>query len=190
MRTPAVVGAADSHGQHSSGLMGMMKRAGFASIAAVLALAGCGGQPIWQSEPPQKPAPAAAQEAAPPPEPEPPTVVEQKPAPVAKPEPAAPRRAAQVQAGITAYDNGNHKEAARLLRAALRAHLSAADQVEARKYLAFVECSANRRTQCRDEFRRALRIDPSFDLTPAEAGHPIWGPVFREVKQQQSKQRR
>ena len=29
--------------------------------------------------------------------------------------------------------------------------------------------------------RRWTRI-PKFDLEPAEAGHPIWGPVWRSVK--------
>jgi hypothetical protein len=36
--------------------------------------------------------------------------------------------------------------------------------------------------QCRDEFRKALDLDPSFDLRENEAGHPIWGPAFRSVK--------
>jgi hypothetical protein len=36
--------------------------------------------------------------------------------------------------------------------------------------------------QCRDEFRKVLEIDPSFDLRDDEAGHPTWGPVFRSVK--------
>ena len=159
------------------------------SIAAAVALGGCGGQPLWKTEPPPaKPVPAAP-EVVPEPEP-PPRIIEQKPAPAVKPEPAGPRRAPQVQSGITAYDNGNHKDAARLLRAALRSNLGVADQVEAHKYLAFIECSANNRTQCRNEFRRALKLDPSFDLTPAEAGHPVWGPIFRELKQQQSRQKR
>src|SRR5688572_27414709 len=99
-------------------MMSPTMRTALASIAAAIALAGCGGQPLWQTEsPPAKPAPAAP-EVVPEPEP-PPPIVEQKPA-VVKPEPAGPRRAPQVQAGITAYDNGNHKDAARLLRAALR----------------------------------------------------------------------
>jgi len=30
-------------------------------------------------------------------------------------------------------------------------------------------------------------LNPSFDLTPAEAGHPVWGPVFRSAKSKVSK---
>ena len=33
-----------------------------------------------------------------------------------------------------------------------------------------------------DAFGRALQLDPAFTLTPAEAGHPLWGPVFRSLK--------
>jgi hypothetical protein len=28
----------------------------------------------------------------------------------------------------------------------------------------------------------ALDADPDFVLQPAEAGHPLWGPVFTSVK--------
>ena len=37
----------------------------------------------------------------------------------------------------------------------------------------------------REEFQKILDIAPDFELTPAEAGHPTWGPVFRSVKAQQ-----
>jgi len=100
-----------------------------------------------------------------------------------KPAPLPERKRAPLLAsGIAAYDNGKYAEAAKALRAALAARLDKADQLEAHKYLAFIECSTNRRNQCRDEFRKALRIDPSFDLEPAEAGHPVWGPIFRNLK--------
>ena len=33
------------------------------------------------------------------------------------------------------------------------------------------------------QYEKALEVDPKFDLGPAEAGHPIWGPVFRNVKE-------
>ena len=56
------------------------------------------------------------------------------------------------------------------------------DQVIAHKYLAFIHCVSGREQQCRDEFKKALTIDPAFELTPAEAGHPVWGPIFRGEK--------
>jgi hypothetical protein len=54
--------------------------------------------------------------------------------------------------------------------------------VTANKYLAFISCVSGRDRQCRAYFRRALELNPSFELEPAEAGHPTWGPVFRNVK--------
>ena len=56
------------------------------------------------------------------------------------------------------------------------------DKVTAHKHLAFINCSQNRTGPCRDEFRKALAIDPSMELAPAEAGHPTWGPIFRSLK--------
>ncbi|HET9701860.1 MAG TPA: TssQ family T6SS-associated lipoprotein [Burkholderiales bacterium] len=86
-------------------------------------------------------------------------------------------------AGIREYEDGNYREAETRLQAALGAGLKAkTDQAKAHKYLAFTYCVTNREKPCRDEFRRALDADPGFDLSPAEAGHPIWGPVFRSVK--------
>ncbi|HSH07029.1 MAG TPA: TssQ family T6SS-associated lipoprotein [Burkholderiales bacterium] len=87
-----------------------------------------------------------------------------------------------LRAGISQYDNGRYDDASRSLRLALKRGLSLSDQVTAHKYLAFIQCAAGREAQCREEFARALRIDPNMELAPAEAGHPIWGPVFREVK--------
>jgi len=85
--------------------------------------------------------------------------------------------------GIRAYEDGEHPYAARLLQASLDSGMrGAGDRVKAHKYLAFIHCASSRVQQCRDEFKRALDIDPSFDLRDDEAGHPIWGPVFRSVK--------
>jgi Tfp pilus assembly protein PilF len=85
-------------------------------------------------------------------------------------------------AGIQNYDNGKYDDAAKALQGALDLGLDKSEQVKAHKYLAFIHCASRREKQCRDEFRKALDIDPSFELKPAEAGHPIWGPVFRSVK--------
>ncbi|HEX9181334.1 MAG TPA: TssQ family T6SS-associated lipoprotein [Burkholderiales bacterium] len=88
-----------------------------------------------------------------------------------------------LSAGIREYEEGNYREAETRLQAALEAGLKAkGDQVKAHKYLAFTYCVTSREKPCRDEFRKALDVDPGFELTAAEAGHPIWGPVFRSVK--------
>ena len=84
--------------------------------------------------------------------------------------------------GVRQYEEGNYPEATKSLHNALNQGLSSDDRVTAYKYLAFINCVSERLSYCREEFRRALAIDPSLELTTAEAGHPIWGPVFRAVK--------
>ena len=85
--------------------------------------------------------------------------------------------------GIARYDNGDFTLSAADFREALRLGLSRKqDQVVAHKYLAFIHCVSRREKLCRDEFRKALKIDPAFKLEPAEAGHPIWGPIFLREK--------
>jgi hypothetical protein len=76
----------------------------------------------------------------------------------------------------------NYSEAARLLQSGLDQGLGSNDEVKAHKYLAFIHCISGREQRCRDEFRAALKIDPSFELAANEAGHPIWGPAFRSAK--------
>lgn len=86
-------------------------------------------------------------------------------------------------AGIRKYEEGDHSAAARLLRSSLDYDtLGKAERLEARKHLAFIYCTSGRKAQCQDEFRKALRIDPSFTLEANEAGHPMWGPAFRTVR--------
>jgi len=102
-----------------------------------------------------------------------------------KDEPApAPRNAGEpaFRAGLKQYDDGQYADAAGNLQKALKRGLAKPDQVIAHKYLAFIHCAAGRTGPCRDEFRRALRIDPNMELGAAEAGHPTWGPVFRSAK--------
>lgn len=89
---------------------------------------------------------------------------------------------AEFNAGIKSYENGNYKESARQLQVALDQGLKQTDQVQAHKYLAFIHCVSGRQAQCRNEFGKALDADPNFTLQPAEAGHPLWGPVFTSVK--------
>jgi len=87
--------------------------------------------------------------------------------------------------GLRQYQDGQYEEAQKSLGAALdHGLLSKTEQSTARKHLAFMYCVTDRKPQCEDEFRKAMEIDPGFDLTPAEVGHPIWGPVYRNVRAQ------
>lgn len=99
------------------------------------------------------------------------------------------RKAEQdLSAGIRAYEDGDYKNSARLLQSALAAGLfMGSDKVAAHKYLAFLHCAQSREKSCRDEFRKALELDPEFELSPAESGHPSWGPVFKTLKSDMAK---
>ena len=101
----------------------------------------------------------------------------------------SPRKAEQeLSTGILNYEDGNYKAAAKSLQSALDSGLAFdSDAARAHKYLAFIHCLSSREKQCRDEFRKALEKDNKFDLEPAEAGHPIWGPAFRAVKAERKK---
>jgi Tfp pilus assembly protein PilF len=89
----------------------------------------------------------------------------------------------ELASGIASYENGTYKLAARQLQSALALGLTdPVSRARAHKYLAFMHCVGGRQRQCREEFSKAFDADPAFDLTPAEAGHPTWGPVFRKLK--------
>jgi tetratricopeptide (TPR) repeat protein len=95
------------------------------------------------------------------------------------------RAAEQLAAGITQYNSGDFDSAVKSLTGSLEhGMLSKTDQSRARKYLAFSHCVSGRETQCRDEFRKAFEINSDFTLSSAEDGHPIWGPVYRNVRTQ------
>lgn len=89
---------------------------------------------------------------------------------------------AALAAGIRQYEDGSYPEAAKQLQSAIDQGLGQADRAKAHKYLAFIHCVSGRTSACREEFRKALAADPAFELPPAEAGHPTWGPVYRSVK--------
>jgi len=94
-----------------------------------------------------------------------------------------PSAEARLKEGITQYEQGNYNQAQRTLQGSLNQGLiSRTDQARAYKYLAFIYCVTDRIAQCRQEFSNAIAADPKFNLTPAEAGHPTWGPVFRSVR--------
>lgn len=86
--------------------------------------------------------------------------------------------------GIRAYDDGQYAQAETALRKALAAGLhSGRDQASAYKLLGFITCTSERLAECEAAFRAARAADPAFQLSRPEAGHPLWGPVYRKVAQ-------
>ena len=92
------------------------------------------------------------------------------------------RGEAALASGLKQYEEGRYAESLKNLQSAIGQGLGERDRVTAHKHVAFIHCAQSRERACRDEFRKALKIDPAMELAPAEAGHPIWGPVFRSVK--------
>lgn len=86
-------------------------------------------------------------------------------------------------AGLKAYDDAQYDAADRLFREALAAGLaSPRDRAEAHKRLAFIHCAAGRLADCELEFRLARQADRNFALDKSEAGHPVWGPVYKKLQ--------
>jgi Tfp pilus assembly protein PilF len=87
-----------------------------------------------------------------------------------------------LSAGLRLYEEGDYEASAKDLQGAIDLGVPEKERTNAHKHLAFIHCASNRERQCRDEFRKALAIDPALELAPAEAGHPVWGPIFRALK--------
>ena len=85
--------------------------------------------------------------------------------------------------GIGLYNECDYQGAVKQLGSA--SEIWAADkatQTEALKYMAFSYCVTARPVLCRNQFEKALKLDPTFDLAQGEKGHPLWGPVFERLK--------
>ena len=83
--------------------------------------------------------------------------------------------------GLRQYESGEHQQSAKTLQEAIDQGLADKDLAQAHKHLAFIHCAAGRERQCRDEFRKALAAEPDMVLDAADAGHPVWGPIFRSM---------
>lgn len=142
-------------------------------------VAGCATPPPPVSYPPpapRPPPPAPVVIAAP---------VAPAPPPVAPAAPAVDTSANErmLVAATDAYDRGEFASAVRQLTPLVSdGSLDSAQLLRALKTLAFSQCSTNAITACRQSFERALKADPSFDLLPAERGHPVWGAQFARAK--------
>jgi Tfp pilus assembly protein PilF len=88
----------------------------------------------------------------------------------------------ELNAGIALYNAGDYAGAIKQLGSADIAKADKATQLEAIKYTAFSYCLTGKQTPCRQQFQKALKLDPAFDLAPGEQGHPMWAPVFDKLK--------
>jgi Tfp pilus assembly protein PilF len=88
---------------------------------------------------------------------------------------------AALRQALQHYEDGDYATAEAGLRKALELGLERGDRVLAHKTLAFVNCATERMQECRMQFQLALRADPKTELDAAEAGHPVWGAVFRSL---------
>lgn len=106
-------------------------------------------------------------------------------APSATPAPAPvapPTSMSALAEGLALYDKGDYNNAIKRLALASGPGAPRATQLKALKFTAFSYCLTARPTLCRQQFEKAFRIDPAFDLDPGEKGHPLWGPVFLKAK--------
>ncbi|MBI2733800.1 MAG: TssQ family T6SS-associated lipoprotein [Aquabacterium sp.] len=84
--------------------------------------------------------------------------------------------------GLKAYQGGQYRMAETQLKTALQAGLtSPADVANAHKHLAFIYCTSKRDSQCLAAFKAAKAADPSFALSKAEAGHPMWARTYKKA---------
>ncbi len=90
--------------------------------------------------------------------------------------------------GIKSYEDGDYAASMTILQSLLNNQAaSTAEKVRAYKYMAFIHCVSSQDRLCRESFRKAFELDPNFNLSPAEAGHPVWGPVFSSERNKLSK---
>lgn len=102
---------------------------------------------------------------------------------VAKPDLRKTAAEVQLEEGTALYDTGDFNGAIRRLTTGNDLWSGPIPlQVQGLKYLAFSYCVTNRVSLCQQQFEKALKLDPSFDLPSAEKTHPIWGPAFQRAK--------
>jgi len=90
--------------------------------------------------------------------------------------------------GMRFYEDGQYERAEVMFKRALADGLhDRNDMAAANKHLAFIACAYSRPSECEAAFRAAFTADPSFRLTDAEVGHPLWGPVYKRVAAEQVK---
>lgn len=157
----------------------MMRHALLLCLAGATLLIGCAVEPT----PPPAAAPASTKSATAATAPAHARPGAPAAAPVAAPAPVLAPDQQALKEGIDLYNNGDYNAAIKRLSAVdIVASGSKATQLSALKYTAFSYCLTQRQTLCRQQFEKAFKLDPTFDLAPGEAGHPLWGPMFARAK--------
>ena len=115
-------------------------------------------------------------------------LITEREASVKKPLIPLDKAAQTLQDGLVKYDAGDYAEAQKVLDSAVKLGLKdKGDQIKAMKHIAFSQCLTEKWPACRATFVKIYDIDPDFDLTPAEAGHPSWTKTFAQAKAQAKK---
>ncbi len=90
---------------------------------------------------------------------------------------------ATVASAHAAYNAGDYERTLNILGHARDIDNASTDtQIDAHKLMAFSYCVTNRVSLCRMEFSKILDLNPHFELSTAEKGHPIWGPAFEAAR--------
>ena len=89
--------------------------------------------------------------------------------------------------GLAKYNEGNFAESIKIFKEPMFERAWPELRLRAHKYLAFSYCVSGNPPQCKKTFIDILKSNPEFDLTSAESGHPLWGPVFTEAKTEAGK---
>jgi Tfp pilus assembly protein PilF len=85
--------------------------------------------------------------------------------------------------GTRNFEDGNYSVAMTLFQDVIdNPDATKEIRITSYKYLAFIHCISDREKMCRESFKKALELDTNFTLTPAEAGHPVWGSIFVSMK--------
>lgn len=142
-----------------------------AALCACALLVGCETTPTKPEPPKPKPLPKEVKPLPP-------------PVPTAPPSPAMSVEALILKEGIALFNNGEYNASIKRLGNASEIWNGSNKgvQVEALKYMAFSYCVTSRPLPCRQQFERALKLDPAFELAAGEKGHPQWGPVFARAQ--------
>jgi hypothetical protein len=136
------------------------------------------------AEPAPTPTPAPVVTASPPPAPEPAS----PPPPPPAVAPAVSPGATALRDGTAAFSQGDYKRAETKLLESQKLGLNQiGEQLQAHKTKAFLYCVTRRSALCEKSFAEAFATDKGFELTRAERGHPVWGPVFVKVQKKQPK---